>query len=336
MKSQSNSLHVTLAHRLLDYVRAGHLQAGHHLTEQSLAEALGASRSPIRGALAYLAEKGIVGAQPPRRGLYLLKGADQLGVIEEELGTSQDDQIYLQLARDKLSGIWGDTLSENDAMRRYGLTRERVRRVLARAANEGWMEQRASKGWSFLPMIDGPQACEESYTLRQMLEPAAMLLPGFAIDSTVLRRVRLQQQALADGGWRHAGHAEMYQANATFHEALASLSGNRFIAQTVTRQNQLRRLLEYQETLDRERIRRQCLEHLAILDLLEKGERAQASALLARHLGNASEEKVQQLERQQQQRSSQPGAFNESMVSHAEPMEETAQFSLMAQAKNQE
>ncbi|MGE8591203.1 MAG: FCD domain-containing protein, partial [Alcaligenes sp.] len=83
-------------------------------------------------------------------------------------------------------------------------------------------------------MIDGPQACEESYALRQLLEPAAMLLPGFAIDTAVLRRVRRQQQALAEGGWRHAGHAEMYQANATFHEALASLSGNRFIAQTVT------------------------------------------------------------------------------------------------------
>ena len=131
------------------------------------------------------------------------------------------------------------------------------------------------------------------------------------------------------------GTPEMYQANATFHEALASLSGNRFIAQTVTRQNQLRRLLEYQETLDRERIRRQCLEHLAILDLLEKGERAQASALLARHLGNASEEKVQQLQRQQQ---STPRfkPLSEPIVSHADPMEETAQFSLMAQAKNQE
>ncbi|HRL20841.1 MAG TPA: GntR family transcriptional regulator [Alcaligenes sp.] len=297
MKSEFNALHLTLAHRLLDYVRAGHLPAGHHLTEQSLAQALGASRSPVRAALAYLAEKGIVGAQPPRRGVFLLKGADELGVVEHELGASQDDEVYLQLARDKLSGSWGETLSENDAMRRYGLTRERLRRILARAANEGWMEQRASKGWSFLPMIDGPQACAESYALRQMLEPAAMLLPDFAIDSAVLQRVRLQQQALADGGWRHAGHAEMYQANATFHEALASLSGNRFIAQTVTRQNQLRRLLEYQETIDRDRIRRQCLEHLAILDLLERGERAQAAELLARHLGNASQEKVQQLQR---------------------------------------
>jgi hypothetical protein len=95
-------------------------------------------------------------------------------------------------------------------------------------------------------------------------------------------------------------------------------------------------LLEYQETLDRERIRRQCLEHLAILDLLEKGERAQASALLARHLGNASEEKVQQLERQQQRTIRSDSSFSEPIVSHAEPMEETAQFSLMAQAKNQE
>ncbi|MGE8591202.1 MAG: FCD domain-containing protein, partial [Alcaligenes sp.] len=61
--------------------------------------------------------------------------------------------------------------------------------------------------------------------------------------------------------------------------------------------NQLRRLLEYQETIDRQRIRRQCLEHLAILDLLEQGERARAAELLARHLGNASHEKVQQLQR---------------------------------------
>ncbi|MGE8591204.1 MAG: GntR family transcriptional regulator [Alcaligenes sp.] len=103
MKNEFNSLHVTLAHRLLDYVRAGHLQAGHHLTEQSLAQALGASRSPVRGALAYLAEKGVVGPQPPRRGLFLLKGADELGVVEQELGASQDDEAYLQLARDKLS-----------------------------------------------------------------------------------------------------------------------------------------------------------------------------------------------------------------------------------------
>lgn len=290
-----NSLHITLAHKLIEHIRTERLPAGHHLTEQSLEIALGTSRSPIRGALAYLAQKGIVAPQPPRRGLYLTRDAANLGVIDNELTTTTEEQTYLALARDKLAGLLPDVLSENEAMRRYSLTRERMRRVLARAANEGWIEQRASKGWSFLPMIDGPQACQESYDLRLALEPTAMLMPSFAIDSDVLRRIRTQQQSLADGGYRTAGHVEMFQANATFHEALAGLSGNRFIVQTIIRQNQLRRLLEYRETDDRERVRRQCIEHLAILDLLERGERSEAARLLTEHLGNASHEKVLQL-----------------------------------------
>lgn len=290
-----NSLHVTLAHRLIEHIRTERLQAGHHLTEQSLEAALGTSRSPIRGALAYLAQKGVVEPQPPRRGLFLARNAADLGVIDSELTTTGEEQAYLALASDKLAGRLPAILSENEAMRRYSLTRERVRRVLARAANEGWIEQRASKGWSFLPMIDGPQACRESYELRIALEPTAMLMHSFAIDSDVLRRIRIQQQSLADGGYRTAGHVEMFQANATFHEALAGLSGNRFIVQTIIRQNQLRRLLEYRETDDRERVRRQCEEHLAILDLLERGERGEAALLLTEHLGNASHEKVLQL-----------------------------------------
>lgn len=296
-KNDYNSLHITLAHRVIDYVRAENLQAGHHMTEQSLEVALGASRSPIRSALAYLKEMHVLGPREGKRGLYLLKSADELGELDEQLNVSSEEQVYLSLARDKMAGQWGAVVTENELMRRYDLTRDRARRVLARAANEGWMEQRPSKGWSFLPMIDGPQSCEESYALRQVLEPTAMLMPGFAIDSDVLKRVRNQQQALADGGYMHAGHAEMYSANANFHEALASLSGNRFVVQTIIRQNQLRRLLEYQATVDRERIRRQCLEHLAILDLLEQGEREQAAQLLAKHLGNASAEKVAQLRR---------------------------------------
>ncbi len=301
MKNDYNSLHITLAHRLLDYVRAENLQAGHHMTEQSLAKVLGASRSPIRSALAYLRDLHVLGPQEGKRGLFLRKSADELGQLDEQLNISDEEQIYLTLAREKMAALLPAVLTENEVMRRYDLTRERARRILARAANEGWMEQRASKGWSFLPMIDGAQACEESYALRQVLEPSAMLMPGFSIDSEVLNRVRKQQRALADGGYKNAGHTEMYSANANFHEALASLSGNRFIVQTIIRQNQLRRLLEYQASVDRERVRRQCLEHLEILDLLERGEREQAAQLLRTHLGNASAEKVAQLSRAQGQ-----------------------------------
>ncbi len=304
-----SSLHVLLAHRLLDHIRAERLPAGHHLTEQSLEGVLGTSRSPVRGALAHLAERGIVAPRPPRRGLFLARDAAALDV--PEAGEAGEERGYLALARDRLAGQLPEILTEQAAMRRYGLTRERIRRVLGRATQEGWTRPRASKGWSFLPMIDGPASCAESYALRAALEPAAMLMPGFRIDSAVLQRLRRQQGALAGGAYRTAGRAELFQANSTFHEALASLSGNRFVAQVIARQNQLRRLLEYglsdsgdhawrewawREQAWRERVGRQCEEHLAIVGLLERGERGEAARLLAEHLAAASRAKVAQLE----------------------------------------
>ena len=287
-----SSLHTRLAHRVLDHVRAEGLLAGHPLTEQSLEAVLGTSRSPIRGALQHLARRGIVAPRPPRRGYFLVVDAAEIAPDDE---APHEEQDYLALARDRLAGLLPGVLTETDAMRRYGLTRERVRRVLARAAEEGWIEQRPSKGWSFLPMIDGPDACAESYALRAVVEPAAMLLPGFRIDSGVLGRLRRQQEALAEGGHRSAGRVELFQANSAFHEALARLSGNRFVAQLVTRQNQLRRLLEYHVSSNRERVGRQCEEHLAIIGLLEQGERTEASRRLADHLQAAGEDKVRQL-----------------------------------------
>lgn len=290
-----SSLHVLLAHRVLDHIRVERLPAGHHLTEQSLEGVLGTSRSPIRGALAHLAARGVLMAQPPRRGLFLVRDGAALDVVESEEAT--EERGYLALARDRLAGELPVVLTENAAMARYGLTRERVRRILGRAAQEGWIEPRASKGWSFLPMIDGPAAYAESYALRAVLEPAAIMMPGFIADPVVLRRLRGQQQALADGGYRTAGRVELFQANATFHETLAGLSGNRFVEQVIARQNQLRRLLEYRfASDDRARVGRQCEEHLAILSLIERGQRNDAARRLGEHLGAAGADKVRQLQ----------------------------------------
>lgn len=287
-----SELHVLLARRVLDHIRAEGMLAGQHLTEQSLEPVLRTSRSPIRGALARLQAEGILMPRPPRRGLFLVRDAAALAPHP-----GAEDAAYLALANDRLAGRLPAVLSETEAMRRYALTRDRLRRLLGRAAEEGWIEQRASKGWSFLPMIDGPDACAESYALRVALEPAAMLMPGFRPDPAALARLRRQQQALADGFCRHATATELFQANSTFHETLARLSGNRFVHQVIARQNQLRRLLEYRVAADRDRVHRQCGEHLAILDLLDAGDRAAASARLHDHLHAAGTDKVRQLTR---------------------------------------
>ena len=281
-----------LAHRIIAHLKAEGALEGLHLTEQGLEDVLGVSRSPVRGALSHLAELGVVQTRPPRRGLFLTMNAAEIAAPEDAMNPRGDDEAYLALARDRVRGALGPVVAEADLMRRYDLTRPRLGRILDRAANEGWIERRAGKGWRFLPMIDGPQAYRESYELRRLVEPAAMRLPGFILDSRVLARLREQQQALVDGGYASAGHVELFVANATFHQALAALSNNRFVVQTVVRQNQLRRLVEYREIDDRARVRRQCEEHVAIVSLLERGERGEAATLLAHHLGDACEEKV--------------------------------------------
>ena len=285
-------LHTLLANRLIAHMRREQLPGGHRLTEQSLERVLGTSRSPVRGALAHLAELGVVENRPPSRGYFLVRDAASIAAYDEEHAFAADDEAYLALARDRLGGRLRATVTESELMRRYGLTRQRCGRLLDRIAHEGWIERRASKGWLFLPMIDGAQAYRESYELRQLLEPAAMMLPGFSIDSVALRRLRHQQEALVREGYRTASHIELFLSNSGFHEQLALLSNNRFVHQTVVRQNRLRRLIEYREIDDRSRVRRQCEEHVEIVTLLERGERAQASAALERHLAGAAAEKV--------------------------------------------
>jgi DNA-binding GntR family transcriptional regulator len=79
--------------------------------------------------------------------------------------------------------------------------------------------------------------------------------------------------------------------NAQFHEELLRLSGNPFFVQTLERLNALRRLVEYRSMLDRKRLYDQCKEHVEIIDTVSRGEMAEASHMMRRHLGGALERK---------------------------------------------
>jgi len=287
--SPGTALRARLARRILCHIREHHLPVGHHLTEQSLEEVLQVSRSPIRGALCALAEMGVV-ERRPNRGFFLLRPAEALEPDGRAVPECADELVYRAIARDRLAGVLPAVLTETEAMRRYDLPRDRLRAILARIAREGWIERRPGKGWSFLPMIDTPAAYRESLEFRRVLEPAALLMPGFAIDSRVIERLRREQEALLDGNFS-ASQLEIVQADASFHESLAGLSGNCFVVRSIARINQLRRLLVFQGATVRTRPwrRERVREHLAILDLLERGERRDASRALAAHLAVVEE-----------------------------------------------
>lgn len=262
------------------------MERGQHLTEASLQTLFGTSRQPIRSALGILADQGIV-EQVPNKGFYLRDpdriAADPLPAAAD----TSDEATYLRIADDRLSRRLPDRVSETDLMRRYGVSRLGLRRILTRISGEGWIERNEGRGWTFAVLIDSLEAYRECYDLRQAIEVHGLRSPEFRADPAVLADLRRRQEIVADGGWRRLSQMELFEANASFHEGLAALSGNRFLVNTVQKLNQLRRLVEYRQTLNAGQVRGQNAEHLAILDALEAGDTGRAADLMHDHLGKA-------------------------------------------------
>lgn len=281
----ANPLHEQLADRIHMALRVEALPPGSHLTEASLEKRLNTSRSPIRAALALLAAQGVV-EQVANRGYFVRDLSLPSG------GLAEEERLYLAVADDRLMGHLPDDVTESQLSRRYAVPRTVIRRVLTRIGREGWIAPREGRGLRFMPMIDSIEAYRESYQLRRMLEPQGILGETFHISTDGLAALRRQQENIRDGGWERLGQIELFETNARFHEGLAAMSGNRFLAQIIARQNQLRRLVEYRQTLNRQQVRRQNAEHLGILDALEAGDIEKAARLLALHLGGALSEKA--------------------------------------------
>lgn len=285
-----NELHRLLAEKIVRHIRTSAMPEGQHLTETSLQDVLGTSRQPIRAALGYLADKGVV-EHVPNRGFFLLN-ATRTDAGPEAPNDRSEEAIYLRVADDRLMRRLPDRISENDLMRRYGVSRLALRRVLTRISGEGWIERNEGRGWTFATLIDSVEAYRECYELRQLIEVHGLRSPGFRLDRVVLGELRRRQEFIAEGGWRKLSQMELFETNSEFHEALAELSGNRFIAATIQKLNHLRRLVEYRQVLNSDQVIGQNAEHLSILDALDADDTARAADLMFDHLGKAKARKA--------------------------------------------
>ena len=271
-----------LAARILEHIRAADLPPGAHLRAQELAGALGVSRFPVGQALALLAERGAV-RHLRNRGYF----AGESTPAPEVLGLEAQDAVtraYFRLAEDHLHARLPDPVSEAFLRERYGLTKAQLALVAGRIIREGWAERRAGYGWSFTPVLTTPESLEQTYRVRLALEPSALLEPGYVLSPEAIARCRAAELRLLDGGIETDSADALHERGVRFHETLVAGSGNPFFLDGVRRINRVRRLLSYRSMLDRSRYRRQCEEHLAILDLLEAGRNAEAAEALRDHL----------------------------------------------------
>lgn len=283
--SQLTSLQTKVAGQILNAIEAGDFPAGAHLKEVEVAERFGVSRSPVRGALAWLAQQQLIEPLPQHGFRVPLHVRDGLAVQAIQL-QGEDEQLYRRLIDDRLNQALPDHIMESDLLRRYEVSKGVLRRCLLRLSDEGVMQRKHGHGWAFLPMLTSGEKRFESYRFRMLLEPAGLLEPTFRLNREQLERCRNKQVALLEG---RVDNKSFFESNAEFHELLAACSGNGYILQAVQQQNRLRRLTEFHSVNNVERVNASCREHLAILDALEQGDNEWASTLLRRHLEVASQ-----------------------------------------------
>jgi DNA-binding GntR family transcriptional regulator len=291
-RASRQDLGETLAAKLLGEIRELRLAAGTHLRAQDLATRLGVSRFPVGQALQLLAGKGVL-RHEPNRGYFVGESeppsADVLGLAS----TDSRDAIYFRIAEDRLGGALPDQVTEAELRERYGLTRAELTAVLTRISSEGWAERRAGYGWTFLPVLNTPESLEQSYRLRLVLEPAALLEPGYDLPPEQIALCRHAEERLLAGAIETDSADALHERGVRFHETIVGASGNPFFLDTIRRLNRVRRLLSYRSMLDRKRYRAQCEEHLAILDSLARRDQDEAAQRLRAHLAHTIENLAQ-------------------------------------------
>jgi DNA-binding GntR family transcriptional regulator len=271
---------------ILSYISDERLTPGTRLAEVALAERLQVSRTPVRAALKLLAERKLIRRRAQRG--YVVADAPPPPKSPARIEPAETERLFVAIARDRRAGRLAQDVSEHDLMQRCGATRPLIQRVLNRLAEVAAVQRKPGHGWRFEPSISDADARAESYRFRMLIEPAGLLEPGFRLDSNWVTAMRRRHRDMLAMTWSETASIALYEMNAAFHEGLAAASGNRYLLVAVQQQNRLRRFANYDWAFGHARVVTTCREHLAILDLLEAGQRDQAAALLRRHLERAA------------------------------------------------
>ncbi|POR52438.1 DNA-binding GntR family transcriptional regulator [Bosea psychrotolerans] len=272
-----------LAGQIVEIARSENIGRGDRLYEHRLANRLGVSRGPVRAALRSLAQSGLAEAIP-NKGFVLAQDLDSEIALRALRAGDTSEAAYLAIANDRLTGALPDTVSEAELMRRYDLKRAELLRLLDRIASEGWVERLRGYGWKFTQTLNSPLAYAQTGRLRMMIEPGGILEPTFQWNAELMGPVREHQKRVQADGMRVFTLSEMFRFGCEVHEAIAECSGNAFLVETLRRINRVRRLFAYKFIPDLQMVEQHTREHLQLLDLLEKGDRTEAAALMRTHL----------------------------------------------------
>ncbi len=286
MRAIFDSEQPPLVRRLLNYIVARDIQAGAHLGEQALADALGVSRTPVRRVLDRLCGEGIV-EKIANRGYFLSQPAEQLFAASVEFPAFDEEALFERVALDHLNGALPDPFAERDLTLHYGVSARLARAVIAALREEKVIVAAATAAWRFNPFLLTNEASWASYDYRLAIEPQLFLLPTFAVRRDLVRACRDEHLRLLGLAPRERTGRLAFKVDAAFHEVIATCADNPFFHAGVVQHNRLRQLLEYRDAPDATRMAVWLREHLDIMEAMIEGALAAASELMKVHLTNA-------------------------------------------------
>ena len=280
-------LQLKMARSILEYLCRRGMNAGSHLTEAELVDEFQVSRSPIRGALAYLAKKGIF-ERRPNRGFSLKVSSHVLGPEWLNLPETTEEKLLVSIAGDWFENRVPRSFSEAEFRRRYELGRMAASRILFKLSADGIITRNRVHGWQVEQTLNTRATYDESYAFRMVVEPAAIRSSSFELDRGLAEISRRHHDAMLNASSQATAPGTLTNVDAAFHRLLGISSRNRFVLAVIEHQNSLRRVMEY-ASRSRERLLESCVQHMNILSALERDDREEAAELMRHHLESARE-----------------------------------------------
>lgn len=288
-----SGLQSEIARKVLGFIGQNRWALKERISDTVLARELGVSRTPVRQVLQRLATEGVL-EQTPARGFCLARTLRDSDSLDEIAPPSDNENLYNRLMTARATGLIPEEVSETELVEQFSVTRGAVRRTLMRMSDEGLVSRRAGHGWRFTECLVSKEAVDESYAFRLIIECGALLLPDYQPNVEQVRALEKEQRLMLERPIRELSRIEWFSANANFHETIVSWSGNRFLVQSLRRQNSLRRMTELNDfsRLSERRLREACQDHLGILEAIAGGDYKFAEALLRRHITRASADEL--------------------------------------------
>ena len=279
-----------ISQKIMALIDTGDIALGSHLSVPKLAETFDVSRSPVREALVYLEQKGVL-QQKQNRGFFVKDDYTPQADTKQELSEELDLPEYYQLAEDWLRDEIESEVTELFLMKRYNLTKSQLSTVLARGISEGWVERKQGYGWRFLPVAKTKTALEQIFSFRMVIEPMAILEPTFNAPQEKINEIRRELEMLLESGIERLSPTQLQLAGYRFHESIIAFSNNPFFEISLRNVNRMRRLMDYRIMDDRNRYYAEVKDHMRILALIESGQRIEASYTMKQHLSVALDNK---------------------------------------------